>query len=161
MNRFEITETKESDQKWIIQYITKHWGNEKVVVHNKIYVPHKLNGYIAKQDNNLIGLVTYFIENERIEIVSLNSDKENIGVGTALVQEVINLAKGKKLISVWLVTTNDNLNAITFYTKRGFRLTEVTLNAVEKSRKLKPEIPYIGDYGIQIKDELKFELIIK
>lgn len=34
-------------------------------------------------------------------------------------------------------------------------------NAVSLSRKLKPEIPLIGNYGIPIRDEIELELKLK
>jgi ribosomal protein S18 acetylase RimI-like enzyme len=46
-----------------------------------------------------------------------------------------------------LITTNDNLQALKFYQKRGFRLMEIYRNAVEEARKIKPEIRKVGYYG--------------
>jgi ribosomal protein S18 acetylase RimI-like enzyme len=56
-----------------------------------------------------------------------------------------------------LITTNDNLQALKFYQKRGFRLMEICQNAVEEARKIKPEIPKVGYYGIPIVDEILLE----
>jgi hypothetical protein len=33
--------------------------------------------------------------------------------------------------------------------------------AVEESRKLKPELPLVGQYGLPIQDEIEFELTFK
>jgi ribosomal protein S18 acetylase RimI-like enzyme len=43
-----------------------------------------------------------------------------------------------------LITTNDNLRAIGFYQRLGYQLVNVYPNAVEKSRKIKSEIPLIA-----------------
>ena len=59
------------------------------------------------------------------------------------------------------MTTNDNLKAIGFYQKRGFDMTRLHYKSVEKSRKIKPEIPLIGDYGIPLRHELEFEYVLK
>ena len=59
---------------------------------------------------------------------------------------------------LWLVTTNDNVDALRFYQRRGFRLTELQAGAVDVSRAtLKPSIPEVGDHGIPIRDELVLE----
>jgi RimJ/RimL family protein N-acetyltransferase len=58
---------------------------------------------------------------------------------------------------VRLTTTNDNLDAIRFYQRRGFKLSALRPDAVREARKLKPEIPAVGDYGIPITDELDLE----
>ena len=57
----------------------------------------------------------------------------------------------------WLITTNDNLSAIGLYQRHGFRLAELHVGGVDRSREtLKPEIPLVGDHGIEIHDELVF-----
>jgi len=50
--------------------------------------------------------------------------------------------------------TNDNVNALRFYQRRGFRLAELRPGAVDQSRRRKPEIPRVGDYGIPLRDEI-------
>jgi RimJ/RimL family protein N-acetyltransferase len=61
---------------------------------------------------------------------------------------------------VWLITTNDNLNALRFYQKRGFELVAVHRRAIDEARKIKPEIPLIGEYGIPIRDEIELEIAL-
>ncbi|PAV35534.1 GNAT family N-acetyltransferase, partial [Bacillus licheniformis] len=51
-------------------------------------------------------------------------------------------------------TTNDNMRALMFYQKRGYTLAELYVNAVDKARKVKPEIPFVADNGIPIRDEI-------
>ena len=58
---------------------------------------------------------------------------------------------------LWLVTTNDNLDALRFYQRRGWRLSAVYPGSVVESRKIKPSIPEIGAYGIPIRDEIELE----
>jgi hypothetical protein len=58
----------------------------------------------------------------------------------------------------WLITTNDNVDALRFYQRRGFRLAALHSGAVDDSRaRLKPEIPEVGDHGIPIRDEIELE----
>lgn len=56
--------------------------------------------------------------------------------------------------------TNDNIDAIRFYQKRGFDMARLYRNALEVSRSLKPSIPVIGDYGIPLRHEIEFEMIL-
>jgi hypothetical protein len=44
-----------------------------------------------------------------------------------------------------------------FYQRRGFRLAELHVGAVDEARRLKPTIPTIGDHGIPLRDELVLE----
>ncbi len=59
---------------------------------------------------------------------------------------------------LWLITTNDNVDALRFYQRRGFELAALHRRAVDESRsRLKPEIPVAGAYGIPIRDEIELE----
>ena len=68
--------------------------------------------------------------------------------------------KNKDCKRIWLITTNDNINAIKFYQKCGFVFSAVYCDAIKNSRRIKPEIPLIGNFNIPIRDELEFELIL-
>ena len=58
-----------------------------------------------------------------------------------------------------VVTTNDNIEALRFYQRRGFRLTLIRPGAVDRSRaELKPEIPESGAFDIPLRDELELEM---
>lgn len=60
----------------------------------------------------------------------------------------------------FLVTTNDNLNALGFYQKRGFELVKINRNALAETRKLKPNLPLIGMRNIPLRDEIELEMIL-
>jgi hypothetical protein len=59
-----------------------------------------------------------------------------------------------------VATTNDNLNALRFYQKRGLVLVTLHRNALVRTRQLKPQIPSIGNDGIQSRDEIELEMIL-
>ena len=105
-------------------------------------------------------MITYFVSDDVLEVKSLNSLRENQGIGTKLVDAVIREAKDRKLKKILVVTTNDNINAIKFYQKRGFDMACLYHNALDISRKIKPEIPLIGDHSIPLRHEIEFELLI-
>jgi ribosomal protein S18 acetylase RimI-like enzyme len=92
--------------------------------------------------------------------VTIDSDKPSIGVGTVLIDAVKEIARQAGCSRLWLITTNDNMNALRFYQKRGFVLVAVHRNALERSRKLKPEIPLIGDDEIPLRDEIELEMML-
>ncbi len=56
-----------------------------------------------------------------------------------------------------MITTNDNLDALRFYQRRGFTITNVHTDALKESRRLKPEIPKTGLYDIPMRDEIELE----
>jgi len=159
-SQFTYRKIDQKDRLWIENFIKEHWGSDMIVVHNDSYFPSKLDGYIASLEDKKIGLITFLIKNLKCEIVSLNSVIENCGVGSNLMKLVEKEAKKKDCNEIWLVTTNNNLRAISFYQKIGYQLVAVFPNAVEQSRKIKPEIPLVAENKIPIRDELKFSLKI-
>ena len=90
----------------------------------------------------------------------MNAIEERKGIGTALLDEIESLAKQKNCKRLWLITTNDNVDALRFYQKRGYEIKAVHPHAIEESRKIKPQIPLIGNYGIPIRDEIEMDKLL-
>lgn len=157
MNVVAINEISKEN---IISFFKEHWGSPQMVISTGIYDCSTLEGFAVLKEEKIIGLITYVIQNGECEIISLDSVEEGKGIGSALVQEVERLALKEKCKVLKLVTTNDNLLALRFYQKRGFLLSQIFNNAVEKARKLKPEIPYIGNDGIPIRDEIELKKLL-
>jgi GNAT superfamily N-acetyltransferase len=160
MPNITILPINAEDQEWVAQFMHEQWGSNKVVSRGVIYYPQDLPGFVALHQSEKVGLVTYTIVGRSCEIVTLNSTFPSSGVGTALIEAVRDIAIKAGCKRLWLITTNDNTNALRFYQKRGFVLIAVYRNALELSRKLKPEIPVIGDHGIPLRDELELEMIL-
>ena len=147
-----------ADRDWVAQRITESWGAEIVVVHGTTYHASELPGFVVLAEAVIVGLLTYHIEGSACEIVTLDSWSEDRGVGTLLIESVKQVAHRESCRRLWLVTTNDNTHALRFYQKRGFSIAAVRLNALEESRKIKPEIPLLGNDGIPIRDEIEMEM---
>lgn len=157
--RFKIRVINKKDGEWIEKFFRKHWGSEKIVSRGRVYYPGELLGFVAVKNEKYLGLITYHIVKNECQITSLNSIIKRRGVGTALVEKVKKVVKKLNCKRLWLTTTNDNTDALRFYQKRGFSLKAVYPGAVTYARKkLKPEIPLIGDYGIPLKDEIELEI---
>jgi GNAT superfamily N-acetyltransferase len=159
MSDFQIRALNIEDKNWIAKLITERWAAEFIIVHGKIYYPHDLPGFVALKNAEKAGLITYCIVEKDCEIVSLDSLEQSVGIGTALIEAVINIARKSGCKRVWLTTTNDNLSALRFYQKRGFVLVTIHRNAVKTARHYKP-IPLTGADGIPIRDEIELELMI-
>ena len=130
------------------------WGSELQVVHQSVYRPAELPGLIAERAGRVVGLLTYQVSDEMLEIVTLNAIERRTGVGTVLMEAVVADARQLRCQEIRLTTTNDNLDAIRFYQRRGLRLVALRPGAVDRARLEKPEIPRVGDYGIPLRDEI-------
>jgi ribosomal protein S18 acetylase RimI-like enzyme len=134
--------------------IIKEWGSDYVIVHGDIIHPAELPGYKVIENDQLVGLVTCSIKGQQCEIVTLNSFREGEGIGDALMQVVESFALSQQCTTCMLVTTNDNLNALGFYQRRGFYISEVRPGAVDEARKVKMSIPKMAENGIPVRDEI-------
>jgi DNA-3-methyladenine glycosylase I len=136
----------------------ERWGDEFVVAHGTLYRPDGLQGFVAVEGDEWLGCVTFTFVGDECEIVSIDSLREGAGTGSALIREAVEAARRQGCRRVFLITTNDNLNALAFYQKRGFELAALYRGAVDESRKLKPSIPQVGAHGIPLRDEIELEL---
>ena len=108
----------------------------------------------------LLGMLTYVPGRDwkQCEVLTLHADEQWHGTGTALIEAVRLLARRQGCTRLWVITTNDNVDALRFYQRRGFRVVMVHRGAVDRNRAgLKPEIPQVGAYGIPIRDEIELE----
>jgi GNAT superfamily N-acetyltransferase len=113
---------------------------------------------VAEDDGDLAGVLTYVIEGAACEVRTLHATISWRGAGTALIEAVERIARASGCDRLWLITTNDNIDAMRFYQRRGFRMAALYVDAVTESRtQLKPAISEIGDHGIPIRDEIEFE----
>jgi ribosomal protein S18 acetylase RimI-like enzyme len=145
---------REDERDWVRRVVRERWGSEVVVGHGVAHDPASLPGFVALGDGGSpVGMLTYHVDADACEIVTLDAFEEGRGVGTALVEAVRSLGHHR----LWLVTTNDNERAQRFYERLGFLLVAVHEGAVERSRELKPEIPERAADGTPIRDELQYE----
>jgi ribosomal protein S18 acetylase RimI-like enzyme len=151
----------ERDRPMLSWLVTELWGSDGVAVHGVLFRPAELAGFIAERGDRLVGLLTYDVTAEMLEIVTLNAIERRVGIGTMLIEAAAAQARRYGCHEIRLTTTNDNVDALRFYQRRGFRLTELRPGAVDRSRRDKPEIPRRGEYGIPLHDEIDLTLHVR
>ncbi len=140
-------------------FLRSAWGSEVVVAHGERIILSELPGLAAVSAGRIVGHVSYRMVDGACEVTSIAADPPRTGIGSQLMDRVMAEARGAGCRSVRLTTTNDNLDALRFYQRRGFRLVAVRPGAVDDARRdLKPEIPKVGSFGIPMRDELDLEL---
>lgn len=158
MSKIEITTI--SDPETIGSFLKQHWGADFIVSRGKKIEADKMTGVQARIDGEVVGVVTWNVAGPDMQITTLNAHDQRSGIGTVLLDHAIAKARVMGLRRVWLVTTNDNVEAMRFYQRRGLRLCAVHPDAIVKAREIKPEIPEIGNFGIPIWDEVELERIL-
>lgn len=155
-----IRRIDQNDRKDIDDFIVNHWYTMDMVVRGESIDMGNVDGLYSFEDEKITGLITYRTEGDEMEILSLDSLNENRGTGSRLLEKVVELGRKNGLRRIKLITTNDNLNALRFYQKRGFDICNIYMNALDEARKIKPEIPFIGMNGIPLKHEIELEMIL-
>jgi GNAT superfamily N-acetyltransferase len=142
---------------WIRDFIVEHWGAPGVVSRGRVWAGEGLSAIRAIDGQGLAGVVSWHPGKDEWEVVTVNSRQSGQGVGTRMLDAVVEMARRAKAKRLWLVTTNDNLDALRFYQRRGWCLVAVHPGALADSRRLKPSIPDTGAYGIPLRDEIELE----
>lgn len=153
-----------NDIKLIQKLMTTFWGGEPLIVNDEKYYPSKLPGFLLEQNGEVgevQGFLFYIIHNTIYEIIVFEVFNKFTGLGTIMLNEFVQLVKKQQGTKIQVMTTNDNLDALRFYQRRGFIIQEARLNVLENSRKIKPNIPEFGDYNIPLRDEILLALSIE
>lgn len=143
------------------QFWIDHWGGEEMITRGNVYRPEQLEGFVVEDGEEWIGLLTFFIKDGECEVTSLDSLREGQGIGSQLIDKAIEEARARQCKRFFLITTNDNLNALGFYQRRGFEIVTLYRGAINESRKIKPGIPLIGYNNIPLRDEIELEILLK
>jgi ribosomal protein S18 acetylase RimI-like enzyme len=146
------------DAAWKIDALLREWGATAVARKGELIDPLTLDGFVALDGDDRVGLLTYDVRGDEFEVVTLQADHQGIGVGRALMDAARLRAVELGARRLWLVTTNNNVRAFGFYQRWGMQLRKVYPDGVTRSRALKRAIPLVDDEGLPIRDELEFEL---
>lgn len=140
-----------------IQQIWQRWGLPLVTMQG-VYWPEDVEGLVIKNGGEtILGLITWAVSGERAEVVSIDALTRGRGHGRLLLTAAEHhlAEQGMTLLSV--VTSNDNLPAVGFYQKLGFRLIRIHLDGMDRVREHKPNITHVGLAGLPLTDMWELE----
>lgn len=117
------------------------------------YQPQDVEGLMAvSAEGATLGLVTWAVHGTEAEIVSLDALETGQGHGSRLLQAAEEALRGRGVSLARYVTSNDNLNALDFVQRRGYRLVRINLDGMEEVRRIKPGVPEVGTGGVPLRD---------
>lgn len=158
-----IRSIQPGDLRFVREELVKHWFDTGIWSIGKRYQADELPGFVSVAETDpekRIGLVTYIIHpgGWQGEVITLSSRVEDAGVGTALLAKAVEALRAAGCKRAYLTTTNDNLRALGFYQKRGWKLAALHKGIVDEARRRKADIPERGMHNIPIRDEIELEL---
>jgi ribosomal protein S18 acetylase RimI-like enzyme len=160
MSGFVLKPLTDADTDWLRRVVAEYCGGDPVITPDGVYVVRDLPGFVAEDEGTRVGLAQYRIAAGDCEIITLASLRSGRGIGRELVTAVRAVAERAGCRRLRVCTSNDNLNALGFYQKRGFALARVHRGAMERVRQVKPGVPLVGAGGIPLRDIIELELTL-
>lgn len=146
------------DADFVRGQLVRHFVSPEIWSRDVPFRADALPGFIGEADGVPCGHLTMHPGAGETEVITLVSERENIGLGHALLARAIETSRSRGDRRLFLTTSNDNLRALGFYQKRGMRIVAVIPGAIDRSRAREPGIPTHAANGIPIRDELELEL---
>lgn len=147
------------DERWASEFLDEHLGGRRQARRGEVI--DVLGPELGFVSSDQTGVLTYRVDGDALELTALAAEPRGRGAGTSLVEAFVAAARYVGVSRIWVVTTNDNLDALAFYEHRGFRVTTVRTGAIDEARRtLKPTIPLVGEHGIEMHDEIELTMLL-
>jgi GNAT superfamily N-acetyltransferase len=154
-----VREATDNDRSRARELFERDFGRTKIVAFGETMDIDQMPALVAIMRDEPSGALAYRLFGDALHIVALASDPmwQRSGVGGHLVAEAELLARRLQLPRVLVATTNDNLPALYFYQRRGYRLSALVPGSVIEHTK--HERPGFG--GIPVRDEIRMEKVLE
>jgi ribosomal protein S18 acetylase RimI-like enzyme len=146
------------DRGWVVEAMHGQWRTTLIVSRGRLTEVLDVGVLVCADGDERLGLAAWEIREGDCEVVALHSPVPGRGAGSALLSAIADRGRAAGAVRMWLITTNDNLAALRFYQRWGMQLVTVHRNAMDETRRLKPEVSEIGLDGIPLRDEIELEL---
>lgn len=157
----DVRDLEPADHDWARALIGAHQGGDHRVARlGELLDPAEQEGIVAEVDGRPVGLLTAHETDRGLEVLTLHSEVGGLGAGTRLLEVALRVADASHAPRLWLVTTNDNIDAIRWCLRRGFTVAAVHAGAVDADRAtIKPTIPAVNPVnGLPIRDFVELEI---
>ena len=147
-----------ADREWIADLVIASFGSVRVVSHGELVEDASLlDGFAVEHDGRPVGCALVNVVGKQAELVVLATNYRGAGAGTSLLEAVVERAKEEGWTRLWLITSNDNTDAIRMYQRAGWDWVDFRRDGITRARAMKPEIPETGNHGIEVRHEIEFE----
>lgn len=150
----DVRGAEAADRPWLRDLWRREWGGETQEYQGTHHHVTQVDALVAWRGDSRVGAATFVVAGRTAELVTLNADPRGQGIGSRLLAAWEQHAAGRGVTRLTLTTTNDNLDALALYQRRGYRLVRLNPGAVMRARIHKPSIPLTGEHGIALRDEL-------
>jgi ribosomal protein S18 acetylase RimI-like enzyme len=148
-----VRQAMAADREATIELIRRDFGHSRIVSYGENVDLDHADALVAEMRGELAGVLAYKVRPDALQMLALATDPmwQRSGVGGHLVAEAELLAKARKVRSVIVSTTNDNLPGLYFYQRLGYRLAGVSPEGMLRGDGSAPP----GFAGIPVRDEIR------
>jgi GNAT superfamily N-acetyltransferase len=150
-----VREATDQDRAAARTLFQRDFGRTKIVAFDEVMDLDQMPALVAVMRADPSGALAYRLLGDALHIVALATDPmwQRSGVGGYLVAEAELLARRLHLDRLVVATTNDNLPALYFYQRRGYRLTDLIPESITRHTHQQ-----LGGFaGIPVRDEIRLE----
>ena len=149
------------DKSAFLALMMRHWGSHRMMIGLKTYdcaeIP--LLGLFSAAGEPL-ALASWSPDGDTAVLCALHALKPGEGAAERLLEAVKTAAKARGAVRLRAMLTNDNMPGMTFYQRRGFRLSGLYLEAIDHYRSVEPDIIKTGYKDIPIHDAIELEIAL-
>jgi len=127
MPKVAIRELAPADEATLERLLDAELGGRVQARLGEVHDVLALPGFCAWLGDRVIGVATYALIEDRAELaaIAVSRDQRFVGIGSALVEAVASKVVSQGGRELWLVTTNDNVDALRLCQRRGFHLARL------------------------------------
>jgi ribosomal protein S18 acetylase RimI-like enzyme len=150
-----VREATDVDRRTARELFKRDFGRTQIVAFGDVMDVDEMPALVAIRHREPAGALAYRLFGDALHIVALATDPmwQRSGVGGHLLAEAELLARRLNLGRVVVATTNDNLPALHFYQRRGYRLTGLVVDSII----VHTREAHAGFGGIPVRDEIHLE----
>ena len=150
-----------TDKTELCRIMLASWGSHSMMIDLHVYDVAEIDALgLFDGSGKTAALASWTVRGDSAYLCALHSLKPGEGVAIQMLDAVIFAARkaGAKRLKAML--TNDNMPGMTFYQRRGFRLSGLYLEAIDHYRSVEPNIIKTGYKDIPIHDAIELEIAL-
>ncbi len=150
-----VREATDADRRAARELFERDFGRTRIAAFDEVRDIDEIPALVAVMHDEPLGALAYRQLGDALHIVALATDPmwQRAGAGGYLVAEAELLARRLRLARLLVSTTNDNLPALYFYQRRGYRLIDLAPQSIITHTHQQ----IAGFAGIPVRDEIRLE----
>ena len=150
-----------TDKTELCRIMLASWGSHSMMIDLHVYDVAEIDALgLFESSGATAALASWTARGDTAYLCALHSLRPGEGVAVRMLDAVIEAARTTGAKKLKAMLTNDNMPGMTFYQRRGFRLSGLYLEAIDAYRSVVPTIIKTGYRDIPIHDALELEIAL-